>query len=273
MLSSRIALLSFLLLPAGGCSDDSPEGTRGITLASTTSTENSGLLGDLLPKFTAQTGIEVRVVAVGTGKAMKLGENGDVDLVLVHHRASEDQFLAEGYGSLRKDVMYNDFLIVGPEADTAGIRGQNDVVAAMKQIAAAQAPFASRGDDSGTHKKELELWAAAGIAPESGGENWYRSTGSGMGATLNLAAELEAYALTDRGTWLSFLNRRTLVPLSEGDALLKNPYGILLVNPEKHPHVHEAEARKLIDWITSDEGRQEIAGFRISGEQLFFPTK
>ena len=273
MLASRIALISAFLLLVVGCADDTPVGARTITLASTTSTENSGLLGDLLPKFTARTGIKVRVVAVGTGKAMKLGEKGDVDVVLVHHRASEDRFMLEGFGALRKDVMYNDFLIVGPAADPAGIRGQNDVALALKAIAAKGVPFASRGDDSGTHKRDLELWKAAGIKPDADGRSWYRSTGSGMGATLNLAAELEAYSLTDRGTWLSFLNRRTLVPVSEGDARLKNPYGILLVNPEKHTHVHEAEARQLIDWITSEEGRKEIAGFKIDGEQLFFPTE
>ena len=229
-------------------------------------------MGHLLPKFTATTGIEVRVVAVGTGKAIRLAERGDVDLLLVHHRPSEDRFMAEGYGALRRDVMHNDFLIVGPGSDPAGIGAERDAAAALRAIAHTHSPFASRGDDSGTHKRELDLWKAAGIAPDAAGSSWYRSTGSGMGATLNLAAELDAYALCDRGTWLSFLNRKALVPLVEGDPRLHNPYGILLVNPKLHPHVHEQEARTLIDWITSAEGQAAIAGFRINGEQLFFPN-
>ena len=273
MFRSRLSPACLLLGFAASCSDAPPEGTRPITLVSTTSTENSGLLADLLPKFTARTGIEVRVVAVGTGKAIRMAERGDADVLLVHHRPSEDRFMEQGYGALRRDVMYNDFLIVGPRADPAGIRGQSDAPRALAAIAAAAAPFASRGDDSGTHMKELALWREAGVTPDAAGSDWYRSTGSGQGATLNLAAELSAYTLTDRGTWLSFKNRKELVPLVEGDPPLHNPYGILLVNPKLHPHVHELEARKLIDWLTSDEGQRAIAGFAIDGQQLFFPVR
>jgi tungstate transport system substrate-binding protein len=241
---------------------------RFITLASTTSTENSGLFGHILPQFQAATGIEVRVVAVGTGQAMEIGERGDADVLLVHHRPSEDAFVAEGYGIDRRDVMHNDYLIAGPVADPAGIAGGRDAAAALASVAKAEAPFASRGDDSGTHRAELALWQAAGIVPEGA---WYRQTGSGMGATLNVAAGLGAYVLTDRGTWASFANKGDLTVLVEGDVRLYNPYGVILVNPERHPHVKVEEARAFMDWLTGAPGQKAIAEFEIDGEQLFFP--
>jgi tungstate transport system substrate-binding protein len=240
-----------------------------ITVASTTSTENSGLFGHILPIFQEETGIEVRVVSQGTGQALETGRRGDADVVFVHARAQEEQFVADGYGVQRFDVMYNDFVIVGPNTDPAGLRSAADATAAMAAIAAAGASFASRGDDSGTHVAEKNLWAAAGIEPAGG---WYLSTGSGMGATLNTAAQVPAYALTDRGTWLSFENRGDLEIVFEGDPVLFNPYGIILVNPERHPHVKVEQGQAFIDWIISDEGQAAIAGFQVGGEQLFFPS-
>jgi tungstate transport system substrate-binding protein len=240
-----------------------------ITVASTTSTENSGLFGHILPIFQEKTGIEVRVVAQGTGQALETGRRGDADVVFVHARAAEDAFVAEGWGVERHDVMYNDFVIVGPGDDPAGVKGAGGAAAAMAAIAEAEAAFASRGDDSGTHQAEKALWAAAGITPEG---DWYRETGSGMGATLNTAAELPAYALTDRGTWISFQNRGDLTVLFEGDPALHNPYGVILVNPEKHPTVKAEQGRAFIDWLVSAEGQDAIASFKIDGEQLFFPS-
>ena len=245
---------------------------RFITLSSTTSTENSGLFAYLLPMFTAKTGIEVRVVAVGTGAALKIGERGDSDVVLVHARAAEDAFIAQGFGVERRDVMYNDFIIVGPASDPAGIRGSRDASAALAAIAKAAAPFASRGDNSGTHKAELRLWTAAGIDPRPGSGKWYFELGSGMGATLNIAAAKGAYSLSDRGTWIAFRNRRNLVVAVEGDARLFNPYGVMLVNPARHPHVKRAEAMAFIDWLTGTEGQAAIAGFKIGGQPLFVPN-
>lgn len=240
-----------------------------ITVASTTSTENSGLFGHILPIFQAETGIEVRVVSQGTGQALETGRRGDADVVFVHARAQEEKFVAEGYGVERFDVMYNDFIIVGPNDDPAGVRSAADAAAAMAAIAGAGAPFASRGDDSGTHTAEKNLWAAAGIEPAGA---WYLSTGSGMGATLNTASQVPAYALTDRGTWLSFQNRGPLELVFEGDPVLFNPYGIILVNPEKHPHVKVEQGQAFIDWIISDAGQAAIASFTVGGEQLFFPS-
>lgn len=240
-----------------------------ITLASTTSTANSGLFDHILPLFQQATGIEVRVVAQGTGQALETGQRGDADVVFVHARAQEEAFVAQGYGVARVDVMYNDFVIVGPGDDPAGVRGTDDAAAAMAAIATALAPFASRGDDSGTHVAEKALWAAAGIEPAGA---WYLSTGSGMGATLNIAAQVPAYALTDRGTWLSFLNRGPLEIVFEGDPALFNPYGIILVNPLRHPHVKAQQGQAFIDWIVSAEGRAAIASFTSGGEQLFFPS-
>jgi tungstate transport system substrate-binding protein len=243
-----------------------------ITVASTTSTENSGLFGELLPKFQEETGIEVRGVAVGTGQAIELARNGDADVLFVHHKPSEEQFVAEGFGVERHEVMYNDFVIVGPASDPAGIKGSKDVVDALTKIAAAQAPFASRGDDSGTHKAELALWEKAGVDVAAASGSWYRETGSGMGPTLNTAAGMDAYALTDRGTWLSFENPQNLEIVVEGDPRLFNQYGIILVNPEKHPHVKAELGQTFIDWVLSDAGQQVIAEFRINGQQAFFPN-
>jgi tungstate transport system substrate-binding protein len=240
-----------------------------ITVASTTSTENSGLFGHILPMFEAETGIEVRVVAQGTGQALETGRRGDADVVFVHARAQEEAFVAEGYGVERFAVMYNDFVIVGPGDDPAGVRSADSAAAAMAAIAGAGAPFASRGDDSGTHVAEMALWDAAGIAPEGG---WYLSTGSGMGATLNTAAQVPAYALTDRGTWLSFENRGPLEIVFEGDPVLFNPYGVILVNPERHPHVKAEQGQAFIDWIISDKGQEAIASYTVGGQQLFFPN-
>jgi tungstate transport system substrate-binding protein len=243
-----------------------------ITVASTTSTENSGLFGYLLPMFQEKTGIEVRVVAVGTGQAIELARNGDADVLFVHHKPSEEKFVAEGFGVERHEVMYNDFVIVGPSSDPAGIKGDQDAVDAIGKIAAAKVPFASRGDDSGTHKAELALWQEAGVDVAGASGTWYRETGSGMGPTLNTAAGMDAYALADRGTWLSFDNRQNLEILVEGDPRLFNQYGIILVNPEKHSHVKAALGQTFIDWVLSDDGQDAIGAFKINGQQAFFPN-
>lgn len=245
---------------------------RYITVASTTSTKNSGLYDYLLPKFTAQTGINVRVVAVGTGKAIRLAKNGDADVLLVHHRKSEEKFVADGYGVERFDVMYNDFVVVGPTSDPAGIGGLSDVTVAFPKIVSEQAIFASRGDDSGTNKKELELWTASGIDAKAASGSWYRETGSGMGATLNTASAMSAYTMTDRGTWLKFKNKRDLTVLVEGDKRLFNPYGVVLVNPIKHSHIKKDDGQAFIDWIIGTEGQAAIASYAINGQQLFFPN-
>lgn len=245
---------------------------RFITLASTTSTENSGLFGAILPGFTAATGIGVRVVAVGTGAALRLGRRGDVDVVLVHARDAELRFVAAGHGVERRDVMYNDFVVIGPIADPAKVRGMKDVAAALKRIAAARAPFASRGDDSGTHMAERRYWKAAAIDPELGSGKWYFEAGAGMGATLNLAAAKGAYVLSDRATWLSFKNRAGLRITVEGDPRLFNPYGVMLVNPARHLHVKRAAGLQFINWLTSANGRAAISEFRLAGHQLFFPV-
>ena len=244
---------------------------RAITVASTTSTEQSGLFGYLLPLFKAKSGIDVRVIAQGTGQALDTGRRGDADVVFVHDTPSEEKFVAEGAGVKRFPVMYNDFIIVGPKSDPAGIKGTKDVAAALKKIADAKAPFASRGDDSGTHKAELRLWKLAGVDPKSGGD-WYKATGSGMGPTLNTSAAMNAYTLADRGTWLAFKNRGDLEIVVEGDTKLFNQYGVILVNPEKYPNVKKDDGQAFIDWLISSEGQQVIAGYRIGGEQLFFPN-
>jgi len=245
---------------------------RFITVASTTSTENSGLFRHLLPLFQQGTGIEVRVVAVGTGQAIELAQRGDVDVLFVHHKPSEEKFVAEGFGVTRFDVMYNDFVVVGPRTDPAGVQGMADVAAALAQVAAKQTTFVSRGDDSGTHKLELSLWKAAGVDVSAASGTWYREAGAGMGATLNTASGLDAYSLTDRGTWISFKNRGNLAILIEGDGRLFNQYGVMLVNPKKHPHVKATDGQTFIDWLLSDKGQQAIAAFRIEGEQAFFPN-
>jgi len=246
--------------------------TNFITVASTTSTEQSGLFNYILPIYKAKTGMEVRVIAQGTGQALKTGERGDADVVFVHDTAAEEKFVAAGFGIGRREVMYNDFVVVGPKTDPAGIRNMKDVSAGLKKIATSKSLFASRGDDSGTHKTELRLWKAAGIDVKAASGKWYRETGSGMGATLNTAAGLNAYTLTDRGTWLSFKNRGDLVILLEGDQRLFNQYGVMLVNPAKHPHVKKTMGQAFIDWITSSEGQKTITDFKINGEQLFFPN-
>jgi tungstate transport system substrate-binding protein len=245
-----------------------------ITVASTTSTEQSGLFKHLLPEFKKATGIEARVVAVGTGQALDMARRGDADVVFVHDQVAEEEFLAEGFGVKRFAVMYNDFVIVGPKSDPARAKGK-DVIEGLKKIAAAQAPFASRADKSGTHAAELRYWKAAGIEP-AGAVNqknaWYRETGSGMGPALNTASGMNAYALTDRGTWLSFKNRGDLVILVEGDTKLFNQYGVMLVNPAKHPQVKKDLGQKFVDYVISPAGQAAIAAYKIEGEQLFFPN-
>jgi len=243
-----------------------------ITVASTTSTEQSGLFKHLLPIFETKTGIQVRVVALGTGQSLDMGRRGDADVVFVHARPLEEKFVAEGYGVQRFEVMYNDFVLVGPKSDPARVGGSKDIVAALQKIKAARAPFASRGDKSGTHFAELQLWKAAGVDLEKDKGPWYRDTGSGMGPTLNTAAGMNAYALTDRGTWLSFKNRADLVISVEGDRRLFNQYGVILVNPAKHPHVKKDMGQAFVDWVISREGQNAIAAYKIGGEQLFFPN-
>jgi len=245
---------------------------RFITVASTTSTEQSGLFKHLLPLFEKKTGIQVRVVALGTGQALDMGRRGDADVVFVHARPLEEKFVAEGFGVQRFEVMYNDFVLVGPKSDPARVSGSKDIVAALQKIRTARTPFASRGDKSGTHFAELELWKAAGIDISKDKGPWYRDTGSGMGPTLNTASGMNAYALTDRGTWLSFKNRGELVIVVEGDQRLFNQYGVILVNPAKHPHMKKEMGQAFIDWIVSADGQRAIAAYKIGGEQLFFPN-
>lgn len=264
----RVLLAGLVALGVPAHAEDAPF----ITLASTTSTENSGLFGHILPSFTEATGIAVRVIAVGTGAALKLGERGDADVVLVHARKAEDAFVAAGFGIDRRDVMANDYVIVGPAADPAGIRGTPEAADALARIAAAGVIFVSRGDDSGTHKAELGLWNKAAVDPKPASGQWYRETGAGMGETLNTTAGLDGYTLADRGTWASFENRGNLEILVEGDKALLNPYGVILVNPKRHPHVKVDLARAFMDWLTGPEGRAAIAGFTIDGQQLFFPA-
>ncbi|VVT09272.1 Tungstate-binding protein TupA [Roseovarius sp. EC-HK134] len=243
-----------------------------IVVQSTTSTQNSGLFDHLLPIFQDKTGIEVRVVAVGTGQAINNAMNGDGDVLFVHAKASEEKFVAEGHGLQRSDVMYNDFILVGPSADPAGIAGTKDIAAALTKIAEVGAPFASRGDDSGTHKAELKLWKEAGVDTAAASGGWYRETGSGMGATLNTGTAMGAYVLTDRATWISFGNKGEYQIAVEGDNRLFNQYGIILVNPEKHANVKAEAGQMFIDWILSTEGQQAIADYKIDGQQLFFPN-
>ena len=242
-----------------------------IVVASTTSTQDSGLFGHILPIFKAKTGIEVRVVAQGTGQALATAKNGDTDVVFVHDKVAEAKFVEEGFGIDRREVMYNDFVIVGPKGDPAKATGK-DVIAALKKVDGAKAPFASRGDKSGTHAAELRYWKAADIDPQTGKGTWYRETGSGMGPTLNTASAMNAYAFTDRATWLSFKNRGELGILVEGDSKLFNQYGVMLVNPDKHTHVKKEMGLQFIEWITSTEGQAAIAAYKIEGQQLFFPN-
>ena len=261
-------LWPLLLLVAGAARAQAPF----IVVASTTSTEQSGLFRHLLPAFREASGIEVRVVALGTGQALDMARRGDADVVLVHDPAAEERFVADGHGIERREVMYNDFVLVGPRADAAGIAGGKDILAALRRIEAAKAPFVSRADKSGTHAAELRYWHAAGIDIERAKGGWYRETGSGMGPTLNTAAAMNAHALADRGTWLSFRNRGELAILVEGDRRLFNPYGVMLVNPARHPHVKREPGRRFAEWLVSPAGQAAIAAYRIDGEQLFFPS-
>jgi tungstate transport system substrate-binding protein len=246
---------------------------KSIVVASTTSTQDSGLFGYLLPLFKAKTGIDVKVVAQGTGQALDTARRGDADVVFVHAKAEEEKFLAEGFGVKRYPVMYNDFVLIGPKADPAGIKGGKDIVAALRTLRDRQQPFISRGDRSGTHVAELKLWKDAGIdiaAADRGA--WYKAIGQGMGAALNTAAASGAYVLSDRGTWLAFRNKGDLAVVVEGDKRLFNQYGVMLVNPAKHPSVKAALGRQFIDWLVSPEGQGDIAGYKINGEQLFYPN-
>jgi len=242
---------------------------RDILLATTTSTDNSGLLGHLLPAFEQESGYQVRVIAVGTGKALRMGRDGDVDVVLVHAPGAEREFVENGYGVDRRPVMYNDFLLVGPHNDPAGVGQAESAAAALARIAGSQSLFISRGDDSGTHKKELSLWRSAGTEPKG---RWYREAGQGMGKVLQMAGELDGYTLTDRGTWLAFQAKSPLQPAYEGDPVMHNPYGIIAVNPQRHPGGNHAGATALIRWITAPHAQRLIGDFRINGEPLFVPS-
>jgi tungstate transport system substrate-binding protein len=264
----RLAL-AFLIL--AWCVNASAQ-DRAITVASTTSTEQSGLFGYLLPRFTEATGIGVKVVAVGTGQALDIGRRGDADVVFVHDHVAEDKFMSEGQCVKRYDVMYNDFIIVGPKTDPAHISGDKDVADALRKIATAKAPFISRGDRSGTHEAELRLWKIAGVDVAAAKGDWYREIGQGMGPALNMASSSSAYLLSDRGTWLSFKNKGDLAVLTEGDKRLFNQYGVMLVNPEKHPTVKAKDGQAFVDWLISSKGQETIAGYKVGGEQLFFPN-
>ncbi len=245
---------------------------KSIVVASTTSTQDSGLFGYLLPIFKQKTGIDVKVIAQGTGQALDTGRRGDADVVFVHARSAEQKFLSEGFGVKRYPVMYNDFVLIGPKSDPAGIKGGKDIVAALKTIKDKSAPFISRGDRSGTHIAELNLWKLTGIDIEKDKGAWYKSIGQGMGAALNTASALNAYVLSDRGTWLAFKNRGELVIAVEGDKRLFNQYGVMLVNPAKHPTVKKELGQQFIDWLVSPEGQKVIAGYKINGQQLFYPN-
>jgi tungstate transport system substrate-binding protein len=269
-LRKRIAGIAFLML-ALACAP-SALAQRFITVASTTSTEQSGLFKHLLPIFEQKTGIEVRVVALGTGQALDLARRGDADVVFVHAKSAEQEFLREGHGVQRFPVMYNDFVIIGPKSDPARVAGGADAPAALRRIKDASAPFVSRGDRSGTHIAEVNLWTMAGVDIEKEKGPWYRETGQGMGPALNMASSMSAYLLSDRATWLAFKNRGELAILVEGDKRLMNQYGVMLVNPEKHPSVKRADGQAFIDWVVSREGQAAIAAYKIEGEQLFFPN-
>lgn len=245
---------------------------KSIVVASTTSTQDSGLFGHLLPAFKAKTGIDVKVVAQGTGQALDTGRRGDADVVFVHAKSQEEKFVADGFGVARFDVMYNDFVLVGPKSDPAKIKGSKDVLAALKAVHAAGSMFVSRGDKSGTHAAELALWKAAGLDPAGTKPAWYREIGQGMGAALNAANAMQAYVLSDRGTWLNFKNRGNLGIAVEGDKRLFNQYGVILVNPQRHPHVRAADGQAFIDWLIGPDGQKAIADYKVGGEQLFFPN-
>jgi tungstate transport system substrate-binding protein len=268
----RRRFLGLAIAAALGLAGPAAAGDDFILVQSTTSTQNSGLFDHILPLFRERTGIEVRVVAVGTGQAIKNAANGDGDVLFVHARPAEEAFVAAGDGVARFDVMYNDFVIVGPAEDPAGVAGMSDAAAALEKIAAAEAPFASRGDDSGTHKAELRLWAETGVDVEAASGGWYRETGSGMGATLNAAVAMDAYVMTDRATWISFGAKGDHRIAVEGDPKMFNQYGIILVNPERHPNVKADLGQRFVDWVLSEEGQAAIASYRVDGQQLFFPN-
>ena len=246
--------------------------SKSIVVASTTSTQDSGLFGHILPLFKAKTGIDVKVIAQGTGQALDTGRRGDADVVFVHAKSQEEKFVADGFGVQRFDVMYNDFVLIGPKSDPAGIKGGKDIVAALKTISAKSSPFVSRGDKSGTHSAELALWKVAQIDPGGTKPSWYREIGQGMGAALNTSAAMNGYVLSDRGTWLSFKNKDQLQIAVEGDKRLFNQYGIMLVNPAKHPSVKKDLGQQFIDWVISAEGQNAIRSYKIGGDQLFFPN-
>ena len=272
MKKTLTGLAAALALMLGGASTSALAEDPFITVQSTTSTQNSGLYEYLLPLYKAKSGVDVHVVAVGTGQALKNAQNCDGDVVLVHAKSAEEKFVADGYGVKRTDLMYNDFIVVGAPADPTGVNGSKDTIGSFKKIAAAKAPFASRGDDSGTNKKELQLWKEAGIDPKTDSGGWYRETGSGMGATLNTGIGMGAYVLTDRATWISYGNKGDYVISVEGDKKLFNQYGVILVNPAKCPSVKVDLGQQFIDWLLSAEGQTAIAGYKIEGQQLFFPN-
>ncbi|MGH8699542.1 MAG: extracellular solute-binding protein [Burkholderiales bacterium] len=267
----NLLIYSFLLLSISTVSSAEAQ-TRFITVASTTSTEQSGLFRHILPIFEKKSGIQVRVVALGTGQALDMARRGDADVVFVHARSLEEKFIAEGFGVRRFPVMYNDFVLIGPKPDPAKIAGGRDILEALRKIKAATAPFVSRGDKSGTHTAELALWKQAGIDIVADKGPWYRDTGQGMGPALNTASSMNAYLLADRGTWISFKNRGDLAILVEGDKRLFNQYGVILVNPEKHKHVKKDLGQAFVDWVVSADGQRAIADYKIGGEQLFFPN-
>ena len=269
MVVARRGLLALVLFAAALCASAQE---KFITVASTTSTDQSGLFGYLLPIYEQQTGVKVHVVALGTGQALDVGRRGDADVVFVHARAAEEKFLAEGQGVKRYPVMYNDFVLIGPKSDPAKLGGGKDILAAFKKIETAHVPFVSRGDRSGTHMAELDLWKASGIELDKAKGPWYRDTGQGMGPALNTASSMGAYILSDRGTWLAFKNRGDLAILVEGDKRLFNQYGVMLVNPAKHPNVKKELGQQFIDWLVSPAGQKTIADYKINGQQLFYPN-
>ncbi|MGE0844802.1 MAG: substrate-binding domain-containing protein [Flavobacteriaceae bacterium] len=268
----NLSIIAGAAIAAGLAAAPAAAQDKSIIVQSTTSTQNSGLYDHILPIFEKASGIKVNVVAVGTGQAIKNAQNCDGDVLFVHAKAAEEKFVAAGYGVERYDVMYNDFIIVGPPADPAKVDGSHDAAASLKKIAEAKAPFASRGDDSGTHKKEVSLWKDAGVDIKAASGDWYRETGSGMGATLNTAVGMGAYALTDRATWISYKNKGDYKIAVEGDEKMFNQYGIMLVNPEKCPNVKKAEGQAFVDWVLSADGQNAIKSYMLDGQQLFFPN-
>jgi tungstate transport system substrate-binding protein len=271
-MQTRRLLLIAILASITGLAGGALAQEKSIVVASTTSTQDSGLFGYLLPLFKAKTGIDVKVLAQGTGQALETARHGDADVVFVHAKAAEEKFLAEGFGVKRFPVMYNDFILIGPARDPAGTRGTRDIVAALKAIRDKRATFVSRGDRSGTHQAELALWTTAGIDLIRDKGSWYREIGQGMGAALNTAGAMEAYTISDRGTWISFRNKRDLVIAVEGDQRLFNQYGVMLVNPERHPGIKKVLGQQFVDWLISPEGQRAIANYEINGQQLFYPN-